>query len=88
VAGGDGTFSQVLNTVDLSETSLAFLPFGTGNALTFALGYRGGVFDIAARIRQGREHRCDLIHCDNRKKAFMVSLELDHRQTAFFRHGA
>ena len=77
VAGGDGTFSRVLDAVDLSQTTLAFLPFGTGNALRFALGYRGGVFDIATRIRFGSDHCCDLIHCDNGKKAFMLSLGVD-----------
>jgi diacylglycerol kinase (ATP) len=77
VAGGDGSFSLALNTVDLLQTTLAFLPFGTGNALTHALDYRGGVVQIAARIKEGRIHRCDLIDCDHRKKAFMVSLGVD-----------
>ena len=77
VAGGDGTFSLVLNAVDLSAVSLAFLPFGTGNALTHALGYRGGLLEIAERIRTGRVHAYDLIDCDGRKKAFMASLGID-----------
>ena len=77
VAGGDGTFSLVLNAVDLSQTTLAFLPFGTGNALTHALAYRGGPLAIAQRIREGTIHVVDLIDCDGRKKAFMVSLGID-----------
>ena len=77
VAGGDGTFSLILNTVDLSRTALAFLPFGTGNALTHALAYRGGPLAIAERIRKGAMHACDLIDCDGVKKAFMVSLGID-----------
>ena len=51
VAGGDGTFSLALNAVETPSTALAFLPFGTGNALTYALGYRGGTEEIAASIR-------------------------------------
>ena len=52
VAGGDGTMSLVINAIDLSAAALAFLPFGTGNALTHCLNYRGSVPDIAARIRR------------------------------------
>jgi diacylglycerol kinase family enzyme len=77
VAGGDGTFSLVLNTVDLSQTTLAFLPFGTGNALTHTLAYAGGPLVIARRIHEGRVYRYDLIDCDGRKKAFMASLGID-----------
>jgi diacylglycerol kinase family enzyme len=77
VAGGDGSFSLVMNSIDLHETPLAFLPFGTGNALTHALGYRGGMEEIAARLRRAPIHRCDLIDCDGRQKAFMASLGID-----------
>ena len=77
VAGGDGTMSLVINAVDLSATALAFLPCGTGNALTHALRYRGSLPAIASRIRAGALHRCDLIDCDGRKKAFMASLGID-----------
>lgn len=77
VAGGDGTFSLVINAIDLAATTLAFLPFGTGNALTHTLRYRKGLLDVAARIRDGNIHACDLIDCDGRKKAFMASLGFD-----------
>ncbi len=77
VAGGDGTFSLALNVVDLSRTTLAFLPFGTGNALTHALAYRGDSLTIARQIRDGQIHQYDLIDCDGRKRAFMVSLGID-----------
>ena len=77
VAGGDGTFSMALNAVDLSRVALAFLPFGTGNALTYALGYAGDVTAIAGQIRDGRRRCLDLIDCDGRQKAFMVSLGID-----------
>lgn len=77
VAGGDGSFSLALNSIDHTRTALAFLPFGTGNALTHALGYRGGILRIAARLRSARTHHLDLIDCDGRRKAFMTSLGID-----------
>ncbi|MDJ0781511.1 MAG: diacylglycerol kinase family protein [Desulfosarcinaceae bacterium] len=77
VAGGDGSFSLVINAVDLSTATLAFLPFGTGNALSHALGYRGSIEEIAARLLAGRPRNCDLIDCDGRTTAFMVSLGID-----------
>ena len=77
VAGGDGTFSLVANAVDLSSTPLAFLPFGTGNALVHALGYQGGLSAIADRIRKAAIHELDLIDCSGRKKGFMTSLGID-----------
>ena len=77
VAGGDGTFSLVANSVDLRRTTLAFLPFGTGNALTHTLGYRGNLAAVARQIRRGTTHRCDLIDCAGRRKAFMASLGID-----------
>lgn len=86
VAGGDGTFSMALNAVDLSRVALAFLPFGTGNALFHTLGYRGDVAAIAAAIRQGALRPCDLIDCDGRRKAFMVSLGIDGTAIRWYEH--
>jgi diacylglycerol kinase (ATP) len=77
VAGGDGSFSLAVNSIDLNATGLAFLPFGTGNALTHALGYRGGIREIALRLRSAGTRRLDLIDCDGRRKAFMASLGID-----------
>jgi diacylglycerol kinase family enzyme len=77
VAGGDGTLSDVLNAMDTSRIPIAFLPLGTGNAMQHALGYRGTLSDIARRIRKGEIREYDLVNCDDRKKAFMVSLGID-----------
>jgi diacylglycerol kinase (ATP) len=77
VAGGDGTFSDVLNAIDTSRIPIAFLPLGTGNAMQHALNYKGTPKDIARRIREGEIREYDLINCDDRKKAFMVSLGID-----------
>ena len=86
VAGGDGTFSMAINAVDLSNTVLAFLPFGTGNALTHALKYRGSLTDMASRIRNGAVHHCDLINCDGRRKAFMASVGFDGDAIRLYEH--
>ena len=76
-AGGDGTFSDVLNAIDTTKVPIAFLPLGTGNAMQHALNYKGTLSDIAKRIREGETREYDLINCDDRKKAFMVSLGID-----------
>ncbi|RJP80084.1 MAG: hypothetical protein C4522_08500 [Desulfobacteraceae bacterium] len=77
VAGGDGTFSSVINTLDTDIKTLAYLPLGSGNALQYALGYRGNLADIAVRIQTGPVREYDLIHCDQKKRAFMVSLGIE-----------
>lgn len=76
-AGGDGTFSSVINAVDTKETPLAFLPFGTGNALRHGFRYRGDIADIATRIKNGSLHHYDLIGCERGRKAFMVSIGIE-----------
>ena len=76
-AGGDGTFSEIINTVDTAHTPVAHLPLGTGNAMRHALKYKGGLADIAMRIREGETREYDLIHCDEKKRAFMASIGLE-----------
>ena len=76
-AGGDGTFSEVINSIDTTQTLLAYLPLGTGNAMQYALQYKGNLVDIATRIKKGEIHQCDLIKCDGKKLAFMASIGID-----------
>ncbi len=76
VAGGDGTFSDIINAVD-SETTLSYMPFGSGCALRYALGMPPQMNRIARQIRDGRLHRLDLILCDDTVKAFMASVGLE-----------
>ena len=77
VGGGDGTFSDVINSIDLSSSILAFLPLGSGNALKNALGLRGTVIDITQEIRNADVHSYDLIECSARKFGFMVSIGIE-----------
>ena len=77
VAGGDGTFSDIINAIDTARKPVAFLPLGTGNALRHALEYRGNIVDIATRIKEARIREYDLINCGNKKRAFMASVGFD-----------
>lgn len=77
VAGGDGTISDIINSIDTVQTAIAYLPLGTGNALQYALKYTGTLADIAIRIKRSRIHEFDLINCDDLKRAFMVSVGIE-----------
>ena len=76
VAGGDGTFSDIINAVDTSRRPVAFLPLGTGNSMRYALRYRGSLAAMARRIRTGEIREYDLIDCDGRRRAFTISVGL------------
>ena len=77
VAGGDGTLSDIINSVDTSETPIAFLPLGTGNAMRHSLKYKGSLPAITRRIRDGKIHQFDLIKCDEKKRAFIASVGIE-----------
>ena len=76
-AGGDGTFSDIINAIDTAQTPVGFLPLGTGNALGHALGYKGDLVDIAVRIRNGEICEYDLINCDQKRRAFTSSVGIE-----------
>ena len=50
-AGGDGTISDIINSIDTTRTPVAYLPLGTGNAMRYALEYKGDLTEIAMRIK-------------------------------------
>ena len=76
VAGGDGTFSDIINTVS-DETVLSYLPFGSGCALGYAMGLPPQQTRVAKQIKEGRLRPLDLILCDDSVKAFMASVGLE-----------
>lgn len=76
VAGGDGSASDTINAVD-PETTLSYLPIGSGCALRYALGLPPQLTRIAKRIKEGRLHRLDLILCDGTRKGFMTSVGIE-----------
>jgi diacylglycerol kinase family enzyme len=77
VAGGDGSLSDVINAIDTRERPLAYLPLGSGNAMGHALHLRGSIEEVAMRIKEGRICDFDLIQCDERRLAYMVSIGLE-----------
>ena len=77
VAGGDGTFSDVINAIDTSRRPVAYLPLGSGNAMKYALGYKGSLAKIAYRIKGGEIHEFDLIGCDRGRRAVTASIGIE-----------
>jgi diacylglycerol kinase family enzyme len=73
-AGGDGTLSDAINSINTQQTVIAYLPLGSGNAMRYALSYKGSLADIAVRIRDGRIHEYDLVKCDEKRLAFMAAV--------------
>ena len=76
-AGGDGTFSQVINAVDTNRQPVSYLPLGSGNALRHALGFKGGLKEIALRIKQGPIREYDLIDCGGGRRAYNASIGVE-----------
>jgi len=75
-AGGDGSVSDAINAVG-EKTVLSFLPLGSACALRDALGLPDDPLEVARKIRDGREHRLDLILCDDDRKAFVCGLGVE-----------
>jgi diacylglycerol kinase family enzyme len=77
VAGGDGSLSDVINAIDTQERPIAYIPLGSGNAMSHALRLRRSIAEVATRIREGRIREFDLILCGERRLAYMVSIGLE-----------
>ena len=77
IAGGDGTLSDIINSVDTAQKPVAFLPLGTGNAMQHALNYKGSIADIAVRIRDGEIHQYDLVNCQEKERGFLLSVGIE-----------
>lgn len=73
--GGDGTFSDTVNSVDESVI-LSHIPTGTGNILRCVFNYPRNSEIVAQKIKQGEVHLLDLIKF-NQRKAFIASIGLD-----------
>ena len=73
VAGGDGTFSDIINALD-RKTVLAYIPLGTGNAWRNTLGLPRSRRKVVERIRHGHERLVDLILIDGATKGILASV--------------
>ena len=78
IAGGDGTLSDIINSIDTAQKPVAFLPLGTGNTMQHALKYKGSIAEIAMRIRDGEIHQYDLVNCQGKVRSNLSRLS-DHR---------
>ncbi len=78
VAGGDGTFSDIIDALHRT-TVLAYIPLGTGNAWRNTLKLPFSVRRAAARIKNGWEHMVDLILVDGRTKGILASVGFEGR---------
>jgi len=76
VAGGDGTFSLVMNSVS-REIPLSYLPFGSGDVLRYTFHLPRGIKENALLIKNGKEHLLDVIWCDEKTKALFASIGIE-----------
>ena len=81
VAGGDGTFSDIINALD-GETVLSYLPMGSGNAWRNTLGLPRSRAKIAAQIAGGRVRSIDLVLVDESRKGLLASVGFEGRALA------
>lgn len=75
--GGDGTLSDVINSINTEQTTIAYLPLGSGNSIGYALDFKGSLAEMAMRIKEGRIHEYDLISCDGKRRVFMSSMGIE-----------
>jgi len=76
VAGGDGTFSLVMNSVS-REVPLGFLPFGSGDVLRHTFHLPRCPKENARAILNAQQHSIDVICCDGKTKALFASIGIE-----------
>lgn len=76
VAGGDGAFSLVMNSV-CKEVPLGYLPFGSGDVLRHTFNLPNCPEENALLIQKGKEHLIDVIFCDEKTKALFASIGIE-----------
>lgn len=76
VAGGDGTFSLVMNSVS-RDVPLGFLPFGSGDVVRHTFNLPRCPKENAHAILAAKEHLIDAICCDGKTKALFASIGIE-----------
>jgi diacylglycerol kinase family enzyme len=76
VAGGDGAFSLVMNSVS-KEVPLGYLPFGSGDVLRHTFNLPRCPRENARFIQAAKEHFVDVICCDGKTKALFASIGIE-----------
>jgi diacylglycerol kinase (ATP) len=74
VAGGDGTFSDVLNANLNPKVILAYLPLGSGNALRFGLNQPISYQKWIARFQQQQVKELDVILYNDTYRCFFTGI--------------
>ncbi|MBI5208269.1 MAG: NAD(+)/NADH kinase [Candidatus Firestonebacteria bacterium] len=74
--GGDGTIYDIINSIK-EQTTISYLPLGTGNALKYTLPLPNSITKNLKQIKNGKVHLVDLILCNNDKKALLASIGVD-----------
>ncbi len=75
--GGDGTFNEILNAVDLKKTLLAIIPAGTGNVLAKELRMPLNPLKAAQSIINGEIIHLDVGNANGRRFACACGAGLD-----------
>jgi diacylglycerol kinase (ATP) len=76
IAGGDGTFAEALNSLR-AKVTLGFLPFGTGNALNYALGKRCSSPKYVQSIIKQNSIPIRVMRCNGHRLSLMAGIGLD-----------
>jgi YegS/Rv2252/BmrU family lipid kinase len=77
VAGGDGSISQVVNSLapDFSRVEIAILPLGTGNDLARSLGIEVGFFESACELAyEGTAVEIDAVKVVSTRTSYFVNV--------------
>lgn len=74
VAGGDGTFSDVLNAGLNPKVILAYLPFGSGNALRFGLNLPNSLNKWLVQFQKKQIKEVDVILYNNSYRCFFAGI--------------
>lgn len=76
VAGGDGAFSLVMNSVS-KDVPLGYLPFGSGDVLRHTFNLPRCPRENARFIQTAKEHFVDVICCDGKTKTLFASIGIE-----------
>ena len=72
-SGGDGTFNDVLQAAEGSETPLGYLPTGTVNDVARSLGIPRSVKGALGVILEGRAEKLDCMRVGERRAMYIVA---------------
>ena len=75
--GGDGTFSEVLEHVDIDKVKLGLIPSGTGNDFAYASNIKDDVIETLNNILDDNDKKVDFIQIGSHRSLNVCSTGLD-----------